>query len=125
MRQDRLELVRAEDERAAPRGLDEERHHRLRPLGVDRGERLVGHHQLGSLVEDAGHRDPLLLAAGEPVDALVQLGRDADAREHLRHLLALAPPQRPQRDPERRQAAEPPMSTFSSTLACGTSWSCW
>ena len=60
----------------------------------DRGDRvevargLVGEQQRRVVDEGAGDRDALLLAAGELVGVAVELGREADEAQGLRHLLA-------------------------------------
>ena len=55
---------------------------------VEVAARLVGEQQRRVVDEGAGDRDALLLAAGELVGVAVELGREADEAQHLRHLLA-------------------------------------
>src|ERR1044072_682060 len=61
---------------------------------TDRGDRvegsaaLFGEREGRGVDEGAGDRDALLLAAGELVRVAVELGREADETEDLRHLAA-------------------------------------
>ena len=55
---------------------------------VEVSARLVGQQQRRMVDEGAGHGDALLLTAGELVGVAVELGREADQAQRLRHLLA-------------------------------------
>ena len=55
---------------------------------VEVSARLVGQQQRRVVDEGAGDGDALLLAAGELVGVAVELGREADQAQRLRHLLA-------------------------------------
>ena len=57
--------------RRARSKLAEQRHHLGRAGRVELGRRLVQHQDLGLLRQHAGQRQPLLLAAGEPLDPVV------------------------------------------------------
>ena len=67
--------------------------HLLDQLRVERAGDLVEEHHAGVHRQRPGDRDPLLLAAGEPVGVLVDLVGEADAGEQ-RLRLRLAPPPR-------------------------------
>ena len=64
----------------------EQLHHADRGDRVEVAARLVGEQQRRVVDEGAGDRDALLLAAGELVGVAVQLGREADQAQRLRHL---------------------------------------
>ena len=84
---DHLAVVGDDDDRRA--GLVdpvEQLHHADRGDRVEVAAGLVGEQQRRVVDEGAGDRDALLLAAGELVGVAVQLGREADQAQRLRHL---------------------------------------
>ena len=64
----------------------EQLHHADRGDRVEVAAGLVGEQQRRVVDEGAGDRDALLLAAGELVGVAVELGREADQAQRLRHL---------------------------------------
>ncbi len=59
-------------------------------FGVELAGRLVRDEQLGVVGQGPGHRDPLLLAAGELIRALRRVAAEADQlQQHLHPLLPL------------------------------------
>ena len=75
-----LGLVKAHHQRCLVMTLDlgDELQHILGPGGVDAGDRLIGQDDDRLLRDHPGDGDPLLLAAGESVAALVHLVAQAD-----------------------------------------------
>ena len=63
-------------------------------LGVERAGRLVEHQHRRLVVERAGDRDPLRLAAGQPQPGVADAGRVAERQrlDELRRVRDLAPP---------------------------------
>ena len=61
----------------------QQRHHLRTGLDVQGAGGLVGEHDAGTADQRPGDRDPLLLAAGEPLRHLVRAGAEAHQVEHL------------------------------------------
>ena len=82
-------VVRGDDHRRA-RAVDpvEQLHDPDRGLGIEVAGRLVGQQQRRVVDERARHRDALLLAAGELVGEVVQLGRQAGEAQDVGDLRA-------------------------------------
>ena len=76
------------DDHGRPRAVDavQQLHDPDRGLGIEVAGRLVGQQQRRVVDERARHRDALLLAAGELVGEVVQLGRQAGQAQDVRHL---------------------------------------
>ena len=95
--------MKAHDQRRLMMALDlgDELQNVLGPGGVDAGHRLISQNEGRLLRDHPGHGHPLLLAAGEPVAALVHLVTQADLTDgrpgdatilRRKHAEARAPP---------------------------------
>ena len=84
----RLVVRRDDDRRAGAVDPVEQLHDPDRRLGIEVAGRLVGQQQRRVVDERARDRDALLLAAGELVGIVVQLGREAGEAQDVGHLLA-------------------------------------
>ena len=69
--------VRDDDRRSPDKGGLEGQLHRHLRLRVEVGRRLVEHHDIGCLEQQAGDGEPLLLPSREPVTAVTDEGVEA------------------------------------------------
>ncbi len=86
-----VHLVQRDDQRDAVVAAHRHQrvHHPLGRLRIERGDGLVGQHQLGALHQRAGDGDALLLAAGQLARLLAGMRLDADLGERGKRGAAL------------------------------------